>query len=206
MIKKFTIMMVATLFFLVFGMMSSASAISIVDINPGTEEGYFEDGTLQPQKSSIEDAFGVTLGDLLYKANVENDPPGVDEEEGSLVGSYTTSYTLDPEILKITWTTDTTFISGDPIWLFVKDGVHGNYLFNLSNLSDVNVGSEVVASYSWDGMDTLRLSGFWPEEGDAISHISIWGEYTQVPEPGMVILLGIGLIGLAFFSRRRLLN
>lgn len=29
---------------------------------------------------------------------------------------------------------------------------------------------------------------------------------TPVPEPGMVILLGIGLIGLAFFSRRRLMN
>ena len=39
-----------------------------------------------------------------------------------------------------------------------------------------------------------------------ISHLAALAEKTQVPEPGMVILLGIGLIGLAFFSRRRLLN
>ena len=29
---------------------------------------------------------------------------------------------------------------------------------------------------------------------------------TPVPEPGMVILLGIGLLGLAFYNRKRLLN
>ena len=39
----------------------------------------------------------------------------------------------------------------------------------------------------------------------SVSHITRTGG-TPVPEPGMVILLGIGLIGLAFFSRRRLLN
>jgi len=41
----------------------------------------------------------------------------------------------------------------------------------------------------------------------ALSHLSVLAEQvTPVPEPGMVILLGIGLIGLAFYSRRRLLS
>jgi hypothetical protein len=42
--------------------------------------------------------------------------------------------------------------------------------------------------------------------GYDISHISFFKGGVPVPEPGMVILLGIGLIGLAFFSRKRLLN
>ena len=44
-------------------------------------------------------------------------------------------------------------------------------------------------------------------QGYDISHVTFFGEGgTPVPEPGMVILLGIGLFGLAFYNRKRLLN
>ena len=40
-----------------------------------------------------------------------------------------------------------------------------------------------------------------------ISHLSVLADKgIPVPEPGMVILLGIGLLGLAFYNRKRLLN
>ena len=216
MIRKFTITVVAGLFFLVFGMMSSASAIPIVEITPDTKEGYFEDGVLAPPtQSNIESYFKLddgALGSLLYKVDVENDGSVKEDDDAPFAGSYTTKYSLKPEILTITWTYSNDFISGSPIYLFVKDGVHGNYLFNLSNLySNVIVDGKQInkqtgEGYAWDGMATLRLSEFWPDQGDAISHVSIWGESTPVPEPGMVILLGIGLLGLLFFNRMRLVN
>jgi len=64
--------------------------------------------------------------------------------------------------------------------------------------------------------EPYKSSGFWTtahlEKGSGdffpqISHLSALStKTTPVPEPGMVILLGIGLIGLAFYSRKRLFN
>ena len=56
----------------------------------------------------------------------------------------------------------------------------------------------------WDGMADLEVRGFWEGEGvsGSISHISMHGTSTSVPEPGTMFLLGTGLVGLAGLRRR----
>jgi hypothetical protein len=81
--------------------------------------------------------------------------------------------------------------------LLVKDGN------NTPNQIYFNLGP---TGYDWDGMESIFISNplIWPN-GGSISHVSIFSaaEPTQqVPEPGSLTLLGLGLLGLASLSRR----
>ena len=57
----------------------------------------------------------------------------------------------------------------------------------------------------WD-IGYLDLAGGSGQPADMSFIRAYVSEGTPVPEPGMVILLGIGLLGLAFYNRKRLLN
>jgi hypothetical protein len=127
---------------------------------------------------------------LLYKDNVS----GI--EEGPLTGSYETVYDTEPEASDATITYTGGDVVGPVAWLLVKDGkqIPAWYLFNLTDLP---------IPANWDGMETLELLDFWPDNG-AISHVALYGtrEGTQVPEPSTMLLLGVGLVGLAGFGRK----
>jgi hypothetical protein len=58
-----------------------------------------------------------------------------------------------------------------------------------------------LTSLGWDGMETLNLSGFWPQQG-AISYVALYGDAKKVPEPTTMLLLGFGLLGLVGFGRK----
>jgi hypothetical protein len=112
-------------------------------------------------------------------------------DEGPLAGSYETTFSntaTDPSDALIH------YVGGDYVdavtWLLVKDGNNSPawYLFNLTDLG-------------WNGMEDLVLTGFWPQNG-AISHVTLYGTATSVPEPATLSLLGAGLIGV-FLGRRR---
>jgi hypothetical protein len=128
----------------------------------------------------------------IYKSNVE--PEG--NEEGILKNSYNTAYFNDPEDpaeAEISWVGPSFVDTASSAWLLVKDGVQTPawYLFDLVRLG-------------WDGKEKLNMLEFWPQKG-AISNVSIYGkERTQVPEPGTILLMGLGLIGLAGIARKRI--
>ncbi|WP_367361272.1 PEP-CTERM sorting domain-containing protein [Syntrophus sp. (in: bacteria)] len=57
------------------------------------------------------------------------------------------------------------------------------------------------AALGWDGTETIEVNGFWTGKG-AISHLSLLGTSTAVPEPTTMLLLGLGLVGLAGVGRK----
>ena len=111
-------------------------------------------------------------------------------ESGSFAASYETTFNFpnDPKEFVVSYVLSAPYIT-DPMYLLVKDGKHQPawYLFDIGG---------------WNGTDYLYGQGFW-SDGGAISHIEIFGGgETYVPEPGSLLLLGAGLLGLAFFGRK----
>jgi len=132
----------------------------------------------------------VGYGGILeewYKQDV-----GLPEAALPFAPSYTTTFSNDPSDpadADIEWVPGEPWITGSPIYLYVKDGNQDPawYIFDL------------VAA-GWDGKETLELRDFWPRQG-AISHVEFVGA-TSVPEPLTLVLLGAGLIGLGLLRRR----
>jgi hypothetical protein len=153
-------------------------------ITPSTDTLLTGDQTSQAQ---INAAIAGYLGSSveLYKQNVGG------SEEGVLAGSYVTTFSntlSDPSDALIDYVGGA--YVGPTAFLLVKDGNQNPawYLFNLTALA-------------WNGTEDLVLSGFWPARG-AISHVTLYGTQA-VPEPATMLLLGVGLIGLAGYSRKR---
>ena len=125
---------------------------------------------------------GFDSSQEVYKSDEDGDAVG--DDSGAYAGDYTTGFTnstADRMDAFISW--DGGSIISNAAWLLVKDGDNAPvwYLFDISG---------------WDGTSDITLTGFWPGQG-AISHVSIYA----VPEPGMLALLGLGLLGAAL-SRR----
>jgi hypothetical protein len=140
----------------------------------------------QTSQAAINVAIGGILGTSieLYKQNVGG------SEEGSLASSYVTTFyntPSDPSGALIDYVGGP--YVGPIAFLLVKDGnqTPAWYLFNLTD-------------FGWNGTDDLLLSGFWPAQG-AISHVTLYGH--AVPEPAIMLLLGLGLIGLGGYSRKK---
>jgi hypothetical protein len=168
----------------IFGVLALAAQAQALVITPTTDSPLTGPETSQ---SDIDDAIASTLGSSteLYKQDVGG------SESGSLAGSYETTFSnteQDPSDALIEYVGGD--IVGPTAFLLIKDGNQDPawYLFNLTDLG-------------WTGVEDLELSGFWPDQG-AISHVALYGGTTTVPEPGTLLLLGSGLIGLALFGRK----
>lgn len=178
-----------------FMMASTASHALLLQPGNADYDGNAATGPYGPsncEADCINDLFGTSfVGNegLLYKAEYDG---GI--EEGSFTGSYNMSWTLDdgePSGGTLSWVMDTDFIVCGECYVAVKDGQIDPryYFYDISAL--------------WDGQEDLVFSNFWIGSG-AISHISIWGgSAVEVPEPGTLGLLGLGLMGLAYSRKRK---
>lgn len=168
-------------------MSGAANALSITPATPGILSFGSTYGPSNCEPECVETVFGVTDLDLLYKADV-----GV-ADSGLFAASYTTAFLdvpNDPSGATITHVAATPAIVCGGCYLAIKDGVHspGYYFYDLS---------------AWDGVETITLSNFWPQQG-AISHISIWGTAgTSVPEPATLGLFGLGLLATSLVRRKK---
>ena len=111
-------------------------------------------------------------------------------ESGAFASSYDTSFGVDPN--DPDWAL-IEYVAGDAVscpdcFLLIKDGNQSpaQYIFKIG---------------TWNGTDNLSMTDFWPTQG-AISHVSIYGKETSVPEPAMVGLLAIGLLGMVAARRK----
>jgi hypothetical protein len=166
-----------------FGLLAFSTHAVALSVDP-TDAVLFGNETANPAILSIVEPY-VAPATLQYKANVGSG------EEGPLAGSYSTTFLntpTDPSGATIAYTGGD--IVGPNAWLLVKDGAQEPawYLFDLTDLG-------------WNGMETLELSGFWPQQG-AISYVALYGNAERVPEPATMLLLGFGLLGLGGLKRR----
>ena len=132
-----------------------------------------------PDAADVSSIVGVTVEEY-YKQNVGGG------EEGSFAGSYSTTFDntpTDPQDATITYVPGTTALTCPECFLLIKDGNQDPiwYIFDIGD--------------TWNGTDTITLTGFWPNQG-AISHVSLLGAPGQVPEPGPLALLAIGLLAV----------
>ncbi|MDX1553444.1 MAG: PEP-CTERM sorting domain-containing protein [Marinobacter sp.] len=178
-------------------MMASAASHALI-LQPGNadydgNDGAGSYGPSNCEPGCINDLFGTSFvdnGALLYKADFDGST-----EEGSFTGSYDMAWTLDdgePSGGTLSWVVDTSYIVCGECYVAVKDGnIDPRYYFyDISTL--------------WDGQEDLVFSNFWSDGQGAISHISIWGaSAVEVPEPGTLGLLGLGLMGLAYSRKRK---
>ena len=176
-----------------------AQAHSIA-LSPSTPAEWTGSDPKNPDANDIETIVSTDTELLeLYKADVADfDDDGnvikPQSESGAFASSYDTVFSQtveDPSNALIS------YIGGDKIncgecYLLVKDGNQDPiwYVFNLTD--------------GWDGMEDIVLTGFWPNQG-AISHVSIFGTFDNVPAPVILGVMGIGLMGMVFSAglRRR---
>ena len=167
---------------------ASAPAQAVLVINPADALGTIAQ-TSNCNAACLSAILGYTVTEY-YKANAGG------TEEKPLAGSYTTVFGGGNETATVSWDGPSLFDCGVCI-LLVKDGN------NDPNQIYFALGP---TGYDWDGMESIFISDpqIWPNRG-SISHVSIFAvsEPTQqVPEPGPLSLLGLGLLGLAGLSRR----
>lgn len=198
--KKTILVGILCMSLLVLGIMSSANALTI-NIDPATQQQWDTNqvSNLTVAQLAAIVGYGGTLVEL-YKQNA-----GVGGTEvGSFAPYYNTTFSGEPNGALIVWN-GPLFISGNPLYLVVKDGAQGDpaqFIFNLSNLTNVTSNpTQVGLPYAWNGMDTLSLSNFWTGVQGSISHVSIYGPTSTVPEPATLLLVGGGLLG--FWGLRR---
>jgi hypothetical protein len=165
-----------------------AQALLLTPSTAGVLPGAYGPTNCEP--GCIETVFSEDGLALLYKADVGE----VVTEEGTFAASYRTTFlntAMDPSGADISYVGGPVIGCGD-CYLAIKDGSQnpGYYFYDL---------------LGWSGTETLELRNFWPSNG-AISHVSIWGRSTAVPEPGVLSLLGAGIALIGLRSRRKLLR
>lgn len=100
-------------------------------------------------------------------------------------------------------------------WLTLSDGgeiaailtTGGIYSYNFDLASDDFTGNFLgTLDLFADGRLSVTVASLWGDFYLASSELTAYGDNgtAPVPEPGTIVLLGVGLLGLGFFGKRRM--
>jgi hypothetical protein len=181
---KTTLIMTRSLLLALAVLFASLQAQAL-PLTPGDADATTADNSNLTTLSDINTAFGTAYSGLVLLWKGETDQ-GTSGQDGLLELSYLWNVASPANGGTIDHIAGQPAASCPTCLLIVKDGnstYAAQYLFDLG---------------SWDGLEQIALSGFWPEKEDAISNVAIWGGRTSVPEPAMLILMSLGLLALVF--------
>ena len=158
-------------------------------LTPADADATTADNSNLTTLSDINTAFGTSYSGLVLLWKGETDS-GTSGQDGLLSGSYLWNVDSPANSGTIDHIAGQAAASCPICFLIVKDGRSeiAQYLFDLG---------------SWDGIEQIALSGFWPEKEDAISNVAIWGGRTSIPEPAALILMSLGLLALVYSTKLR---
>lgn len=159
-------------------------------LTPGDADASTAINTNLGTLSEINSAFGTSYADMMLLWKGETDK-GAAGQDGALIGSYEWNADSPANGGTIDYLSGEVAATCPTCFLIVKDGrsTIAQYLFDLGG---------------WDGMEQIVLSNFWPLKEDAISNVAIWGGRVTVPETSQFVLMSIGVLGLLFIRRRKL--
>ena len=161
----------------------------------------------------------ISIGDAPQYGDIHRGGANGSDPQGTS-GTYGYEYVLDLEFSSMTYSvlglSDDTLLQtayyqqneGSSPWKYVSDGVataYGGSFTFISGLTDDYTGFDGGVHYALTGFDLSFLdhgTNFYSHFTMGCGNDNLMGKGTVVPEPTTMVLLGSGLIGLAFYRRK----
>lgn len=187
--KKIILLTVLLTAAMIFGLNGAVHALPCTYgyVNGGGSDYLCQDGVLGESNDSAESINAEGFFELSDWVELERkNTPGDTEIEDFNVG-----LAVDPDTGAVsgTWSfTNTPWNDYGQIMIVLKDG-----------RLTVPGGNTWYSAYLVSYGDT---SGSWSTGGPELSHMTIYGSSTPVPEPATMILLGGGIFGVGLFRKK----
>jgi hypothetical protein len=141
---------------------------------------------------------GVDVGSIdtfIQEGAKVGSPQSEEDWVNSILGAGTVTYTVKSDPVS--------YFSTDSSGVFAFELVSSPEYFLIKNATRIALFQN-LADFDWGVFDSSLLSSTMnlPSDGYTISHVTEFNGQTQVPEPGVLGLLGIGLIGIVLGRRR----